>query len=91
MKSHFTCPYCCQLMEIDAEGKVMKVGKVSLGDGQKDEDRAAATEKERNLSDVLWGQLSVLEAWNKQNVEAEPEQVRKNIETIVDLAYALME
>jgi|GEM_PF-5603247 len=50
-----------------------------------------AIKKERPLADVLWGQLNMLESWNKKNVEAEPEQVRKNIETMVDVAYALME
>jgi hypothetical protein len=37
MTNYFTCPHCCQLMEIEAEGKVLKVGKVSLGTSEKSE------------------------------------------------------
>jgi len=35
MKSHYTCPYCCQLIQIEAEGKVTKVNKPELGTGSK--------------------------------------------------------
>lgn len=56
-----------------------------------DENKATIIKQERSLADVLWGQLTLLEDWNKENIKAEPEQVRNNIETMVNLAYALME
>lgn len=37
IKSHFTCPHCCQMMEIEAQGKVLKVEKVRIGVGEKGE------------------------------------------------------
>lgn len=37
MENYYTCPHCCQLMAIEAEGKVSRVGKVPLGTSEKSE------------------------------------------------------
>lgn len=36
----------------------------------------------KTYEDLLEEQINLLCEWNKKNIEAEPEQVRKNIETI---------
>lgn len=40
-------------------------------------------DREKRNREALVNQINLLIAWNKENINVEPEQVRKNIETIV--------
>ncbi|MCT8975533.1 hypothetical protein N4T77_02865 [Clostridium sp. CX1] len=46
-------------------------------------------EKLVNVVDILMENIKLLDDWNKQNKKTEPEQCRKNIETMCEVAQLL--
>jgi len=42
-----------------------------------------------SIMETLAEQIKLLTEWNKENIKIEPEQVRKNIETIIPVLKAL--
>lgn len=44
---------------------------------------------DKRMIDILLEQLELLGKWNKENITSEPEQARKNLETIFSIATYL--
>ncbi len=45
---------------------------------------------EEKINTILLEQLELLREWNNKNIAFEPEQTRKNIETILNIASNLI-
>ena len=48
------------------------------------EETTGMSDKYKYQENLIRGQLELLAAWNKQKINVEPEQARKNLETIMD-------
>lgn len=44
---------------------------------------------DEKMNDILLEQLELLRKWNKENVAIEPEQTRKNVDTIFNIVTYL--